>query len=235
MPLINYCSHCKVEVSSMGVCPRCGKRLTKASERLSFKVERKPVADWFSWNAVLRVAVPALLLVLIWAVLFAAVTEGEAGVSNLLRQGLPGTLLAILLLLLAVICLLLALQGRETVRYVLDREGAHAITYLRAPGTVRLWARLTTKKALETLQADAPDPKPEGLVYLRRADLRWSQVRRAQFWPQTHTALLYRPSWWQTMVIRCDEAEYAQAEAWISAKVSRKRRLKTGRAKKGGK
>ncbi len=235
MPLTNYCARCKAEVTSMGVCPRCGKRLTKASERFSFVTERRPLTDWFCWNAALRVAVPALLLVFLWALLFAAVTEGETGIGNLLKQGLSGMLLTILLILLGILCLLFALQGRETVRYVLDREGAHAYIYLRAPGALCLWAHLTTKNGLQALQAEAPETPPEGQLYLRRTDVRWAQVRRVQYWTQTRTALLYRPHWWQAMAIRCPEAEYAQAEAWLNARVSRKRRRKSVRAKKSQK
>jgi hypothetical protein len=77
MPLTNYCARCKAEVPPQSVCPRCGKKLAKSGERLSFTVQRRPVEDWFYWNAVLRVVVPVLLLVLAAATAFETVTEGR--------------------------------------------------------------------------------------------------------------------------------------------------------------
>ncbi len=230
MPLTNYCTHCKTEVPPQSVCPHCGKKLAKSGERLSFTVERRPVDDWFHWNAVLRVAVPVLVLVFAAATAFEAATEGSAGVADLLGQGLPGTLIGILFAFVCLTGLALFLQGKETVRYVLDKEGAHAYVYLRSPRRARLYARFLTPGALNALQADAPETGPEGLSFIRRADLRWADVKRVQFWPQAHTALLYRPRWWQAMVVRADAEDYGQAEGYIRSKTGRrgKRRPKRG-------
>ena len=179
----------------MDTCPHCGKHLGKGAERLVFSAEHRPVRDWFAWNTVLRVAVPALALALLIAVSGTAAADGEAGVANLLEQGLGGTLLWIFAVLLAVTGVTLFIQGPETVCCALDREGAHLTVYLRSPGTLRLWARLTTKKTVLGQQADAPAPTPERLIFFRRADLRWTDVKRVQFWPQARIALLYRPCW----------------------------------------
>jgi hypothetical protein len=137
---------------------------------------------------------------------------------------LPGALIGLLFAFACATGLTLFLQGTETVRYVLDREGAHAYVYLRSPRRIRLYARFLTPGTLSALQADAPEGGPEGLSFIRRADLRWADVKRAQFWPQTRTALLYRPRWWQAMAIRADAEEYARAKEYIRLKTERRRK-----------
>ena len=72
MPLVNYCRKCRTETPLGESCPYCGGRLPKTGEQLSFGIIRNPVTDWFSWNDVLRVALPA------WLVALAAVLAAEA-------------------------------------------------------------------------------------------------------------------------------------------------------------
>jgi hypothetical protein len=229
MPLVNYCRKCKTEVPDAGVCPRCGGRLTRAGERLSFGRERMPVTDWFAWNAVLRVATPVLALVLAATVAAEAFTEGAAGVRAVFLQGFFSTLLVALgTILLATLAALLT-QGRETVRYALDKTGAHVYTYLRSPARLRLFARLLTPRTLRKLQAEAPEAAKDGLVFVHRADFAWADTRRAQFWPETRTILLYRSRWWQAVYIRCGEADYGEAEAFVRGRVARGRSRKKRR------
>ena len=64
MPLVNYCRKCRTETPLGESCPYCGGRLPKTGEQLSFGIIRNPVTDWFSWNDVLRVALPAWLVAL---------------------------------------------------------------------------------------------------------------------------------------------------------------------------
>lgn len=221
MPVTNYCKKCKAEVSVGDSCPRCGGKLTKTGERLSFVVERALVADWFSWNAMLRVVVPVVGLVLLVTVVIEGLAEGSAGVQAVFVQGFFWMLMSALgVLLLITLCLLL-LQGREVVRYVLDGKGAHAYTYVKHPHALQLYARLMTPQAVEALQAEAPEAIGDSLIFIRRADLLWAETKRARFWPETRTVLLYKPSFWQALCIRCGDAEYEEAEAFVCQKLAR--------------
>ena len=228
MPLVNYCRKCKAEVSNGSVCPRCGSKLTKAGERLSFHYIRTPVTDWFSWNAMLRVAVPVMALVMLTALLAEAIAEGETGVIHVLTQGFFLTILLFFGILLLFMLILLLLQGREEVRYVLDAKGARASTYLHRPKTIQLYARLMTAQSPASAREDESGVT-EGDVCVRHTELPWAQIRRAQFWPETHTILLYRPRWWQAICIRCSAAEYAEAESLIHARLERKRKKSSGK------
>jgi hypothetical protein len=232
MPLVNYCKKCKAEVPDAGVCLRCGGKLTKAGQRLSFTVERNPVRDWFAWNAMLRVVVPVFALVLLSTVAAEALTEGAAGVRAVFIQGFFWTLLTAFGAVALFTLLILLLQGRETSRYALDGKGAHAVTCLRSPKPFRLYARLLGLQAVGTLREEAPEACGDGLTPVKRADLAWADARRAQFWSETHTILLYHPKWWQAMRLSCGESEYATVEAYVRGKVSYGVRRKKRKCKK---
>ncbi len=221
MPHTNFCKKCNAETPAADACPRCGAKLTRAGERLSITVTRAPVRDWFSWNAMLRVVVPVVGLVLLFTLLAESLAEGGLGVQAVFVQGFFWTLLVALGLLLLCTFFLLLMQGEETVRYVLDGKGAHAYVYLNEPGKIRLYARLTTPAAVAALQANAPEPMA-GYAYIRSVDVAWSQVRRVGHWPETHTVLLYRPRFWLALSIRCGKAEYDEAEAYARKKMPKK-------------
>lgn len=218
----NYCKKCKAETPATETCPRCGAKLTRSGERISVTVLREPVRDWFSWNAMLRVVVPVVGAVLLFTVLAEALVEGGQGLQRVFMQGFFWTLLLTLGMLLFLIWLLLLVQGRETVRYILDSKGAHACVYLKEPGSVRMYARLMTPETVEALQADAPEPLA-GHLYIRSMEIAWAQVRRADFWPETHTVLLYHPRFWLTLSIRCGAADYAEIAAYVLKKIPKKK------------
>lgn len=228
MPYSNYCKKCNAETPVSESCPRCGTKLTRAGERLSLTVERVPVRDWFSWNTMLRVVVPVIGVVLLATVLAEAIAEGGQGVQAVFVQGFFWTLLGALGLMLLFTLVLLSLQGRETVRYVLDGKGAHAYVYVKGTSAVPLYARLTTPQAAAALQQDAPEPMA-GYHFVRRVDIAWAQVRRVGFWPETHTILLYQPSFWLALCIRAGQGVYAEAEAHVRKKAPKRKRARKRR------
>ncbi len=223
MPYSNYCKKCNAETPTVETCPRCGAKLTRAGERLAFTVDRMPVRDWFSWNAMLRIVVPVVGVVLLATVLAESIAEGARGVQAVFIQGFFWTLFSALGLMLLFTLALLAMQGREVVRYVLDGKGAHTYVYIKEPRTMNLYARLTTPQAVAALQQDAPEPMA-GYQFVRRADIAWAQVRRAGFWPETRTILLYQPTFWLALCIRAGQSGYAEAEAHVLKKVPKRKR-----------
>ncbi|MDD3921377.1 MAG: hypothetical protein PHO41_09430 [Eubacteriales bacterium] len=226
MPRVNYCRKCKREVPAANTCPYCSGKLSRAGERISFTCERRPAKDWFAWNAVLRVLVPVFLLVLLFAVLMEALAEGSAGVTLLFTQGFAGALFGVLGVLLIGVWLVLLLQGKDTLHYAVGSKGVQATVYVRAGRRLALYARLTSPRALQAQQAEAPAPPREDLWQLNSISLSWAETARAVYWPQMHTILLFKPRWWQAMCIRCPKAEYAQVEALVRAKIKRKKTKK---------
>lgn len=219
LPLANYCKKCRAEVAAGESCPYCGAKLAQTGERVSFGVTRSPAHDWFAWNGILRVALPALGLA--FAAVLAAewAAYGARGVTALLERGLAGLILTALGATLAAVWLVLALQGRESVHYVLDRDGARQLTYLVAPTRLQLWARLTSPAALSAL--DAGDDALEGYTLVSRVILPWERVRRARVWRETRTLLLYRPAFWLALAVRCPAADFELATACARKRLKR--------------
>ena len=225
MPLQNYCRKCAREVSVGDACPHCGAKLTKTGERLSFQRRSIPVRDWFAWNRMLRVTVPVIGLILSVTVVLEGIAEGADGIRNVFLQGFFGTLLAVFGWLLLATFLLLSLQGEEMIRYVLDTKGIHVYTLMNHPGLLPLYARMTTPAAVETLSAATNDATTDAWRTVRRVELPWSSVRRVRLWPETDTILLYHPTWWQAVYIRCDAQDYEDALAYLQKKIGKKKAL----------
>ena len=146
MLIHNYCKKCKAEVPTGEVCSHCGTKLTKTGERLSWTRTRVPVRDWFSWNAMLRIVVPVIIIILAATIAIEAIANGAAGVQAIFVQGFFWMLMSVLGLLILATLVLLLLQGSEVVRYVLDAKAAHAYTCLQEPKPLQMYTRLLTKQ-----------------------------------------------------------------------------------------
>jgi hypothetical protein len=222
MPMVNYCKKCKAEVHTGERCARCGNRLTKAGERLSGRYQRVPVSDWFCWNAILRVVVPVITIVLGTVVLAEAITEGETGVINVLTHGFLGATLCAFGALLLITLILLLLQGPEEVCCTLNAQGATLDDYVRNPSTLKLYARLTSPSVV--LAHTTPAEQESGLFCVGHTALRWDEISRVKYWPETRTILLYKPRFWQAMCIRCDPNAYEETVSFVQGRLLRKKR-----------
>lgn len=226
MPLVSYCKKCKTEVPQGAVCPHCGAKLAQTAEQISFGIVRVPVRDWFAWNNVLRILLPVWCLV--WAVVVIAegCAAGIQGVETLFAQGFFWLMLTVLAVMLALLFVLLCLQGPEKVHYVLDKDGVHARTYLPEGATVPLYARLLTPQAVQQL-AEQDERQPlEGLVLAGRVSVPWDRVRRVRIWPEGATVLFFSPTYWQAVALRCPLAELSQVEAFSRKKLKRFKKVK---------
>jgi len=209
------------EVPQGDNCPYCQKKLTKTGERLSFGRVRLPVRDWFAWNHALRVILPAVLLVAAVALAAEAAFHGESGVRTLFLQGFLTMLAVVTGLLLLAMLLVLVLQGRESIHYVLDRQGVHAYTYLHHPNTFRLFIRFLTWEAVEAIQKD--ELALEGYWLVKRVEIPWSEIKRVRSWRENNCLLFFRPGWWQVLAMKCPSREYGDAEAFVMQKVGKRK------------
>ncbi len=220
MPWLNECKKCKQEVPAGETCPQCYGKLAKTGEKLSFMMLRQPVRDWFAWNRVLRAVLPALGLAAATTLLLEGLASGGRGIQSLFLQGFFWTLMAVLGLMLLVMLVIYLLQGNEYVRFVLDRDGVHAFTYLRNPTALKLYARFLNWETAQKLQND--EQARDGLCLIRKAEIAWGSVRRVRCWRENGQILFFRPSFWQALVISCPPGEYAQAEAFVRKKLGKK-------------
>ena len=219
MPRVNYCRKCKAEVPTGESCVYCGAKLTQTGERISFGVTRQPVKDWFAWNDDLRIGLPALVITLVIVLLAEGLTSGMDGVIALLNQGLLWTFLVALAIMLLMVYLLLWLQGRESVHYLLDKDGVHALVYIIAPTSITLFARFTSDRQLQEL-ARSGDTL-EGYTLVRRVSIPWSEVRRVRLWRENATLIFYRPAYWQALAVRCPVEDFEPAQQFMRTKLKR--------------
>ena len=142
MALTATCKKCNREVEPGDICPICGTKLPKSATHAAWVVERKPVADWMCWNAILRWLLPASTVVLALALLLEGVSGGTEAVEKLFLGSFPVTLLLLLGVLLLLVLAALLLQGRELMDYIVDSRGVHATRYLPDPTPLKLLLRL---------------------------------------------------------------------------------------------
>lgn len=224
MPSANYCKKCKVETPPGEMCPRCGTRLTKAGERLSFRVERVPMVNWFVWNSLLRVVVPVFTLLFSGTLLVEGFASGSHGIQPAMVQGFFWMLLGLFGAMLFLALLVFWVQGPDVIHYVLDAKAARAYIYVHQPNAMQLWARLMTRANAEALAQTYPEAVQEGFTLVRHTGIAWAQVSRFAVWPETATVLLYRPVFWQALSIHCEPGEYSQLEALVRRKVPKRKR-----------
>lgn len=225
MAHVSYCKKCRAEVPLGDSCPQCGTKLTKASERLSFGVRRLPVKDWFCWNSMLRVMLPVMLLVLLMLLLIELSVAGAGEILGMLTDGVIWLILGAFALIALGCLLILALQGRESVHYVLDRDGAHAYTYLKDPTRLMLYARLLSPSALEALRENEQNQVP-GLTLISARHILWQDVKRVRFWRENGRILFYHPSFWLYLPVTATGGDYDEAEAMIRKKLGRNKRVR---------
>ena len=219
MALTAYCKKCSREVDPGEICPICGTSLPKTATHAAWVVERRPVADWMCWNAVMRWLLPAGLVVLLLGLSMEWVAGGVQAVEDLFRGGFPLTLGILLCAVIALVFLALLLQGKELMDYVIDSRGAHVTRYLPNPTPLKLIARMKSPRRMADVSPDAEVP----ILRLDERDLPWRAVARVQLWPEKCYILFYAPAWWLRMPVRCTPFSWEDALFFVRDKLGKKK------------
>lgn len=221
MALTAYCRKCRREVDAREVCPLCGTSLGKNAAHAAWCVERIPVRDWMSWNAVMRILLPASLAVLLLVLLAEGISGGIGAVEKLLTSGFPTVLLILFGSVLAVVLAALALQGKELADYVVDNRGIHETRYLPDPTPLKLIARLKSPALAEQAVRSGPVP----VLRLSGKDLAWKDVARVQLWPEKCTVLYYAPAKWLRAAVVCTPFTWDDVMELTRNKLGKKRKI----------
>ena len=217
MPLTSYCKKCARDVPVGERCPHCGAKLPANTVRLAWCVDHAPLRDWMSWNAVMRIALPVLMLAMVLAVLLEGVTGGVAGVEAILREGLPLSLLGVAVFGAAVLLLLFILQGDDILDCVVDNKGFHVQQYLPEPTPLKLLARFRSPALMNRVSEENP------MLLLSQREIAWKDIARVQLWPEKTLLLLYSPAWWLRLAVPCTPFTWEDALAMVSEKLGRKK------------
>ncbi len=222
MALTAYCKKCGREVPPADICPRCGTKLGKTAVHAAWCVERRPVADWMCWNAVMRILLPTGLAVLLLVLLLELLSGGTGALEQLFLSGFPVTLAILLASVTVVVFLALLLQGKDLMDYVVDSRGIHVTRYLPNPTPLKLLLRFRSPALME-----AAGENGEGAPVIRvdEREIAWKDVARVQLWPEKCAVLFYAPSWWLRIPVSCTPFTWEDVMGYIREKLGKKKKV----------
>lgn len=223
MALTAYCKKCGREVEPGEICPRCGTRLGKNAAHAAWCVERRPAADWMCWNSVMRLLLPAALLILLLVLLAEGLGSGIGAVERMMVSGFPRVLLILLGGALLLVLAAFLLQGKELSDFVIDSRGIHETRYLPDPTPIKMLARLKSPAGIGAGEG------PERVVKLSQRDLPWKNVARVQLWPEKCMVLFYAPGWWLRIPVICTPFTWEDTLGLVREKLGKKKKVKLPR------
>ena len=222
MAITAYCKKCGREVEPGEVCPYCGGKLGRSMSHTVWCAERTPVRNWMCWNAVMRLLLPAGLAVLLLMLLLELLTGGAGALERLFASGFALVLLILLGAVIAVVFVLLLLQGKDITDCTVDSKGVHVICYLPDPTPVRLLARLKSPAMMKQAEVSG------GICVLKleTREILWKDVTRVQLWPEKCLVLFYAPSWWLRVSLPCTPFVWEDVMQMIRDRIGRKKQVK---------
>ena len=214
-----YCKRCNREVDAGEMCPFCGTRLGKNAAHAAWCAERTPVKDWMYWNSVMRLLLPGALVIVILVLLLEGIAGGPGAVEKMLSSAFLPVLGILTATVLAVVFLILLLQGRELSDFVVDSRGIQETRWLPDPTPLKLILRLKAPKM--------PPEDGEGqVVKLGERRIAWKDVTRVQLWPEKCMVLIYAPSWWLRIPVVCTPFTWDDTMDYIREKLGRKKKVR---------
>jgi len=207
--IYSYCKKCKLE--SLGdTCSQCGKLSSPGSRRNIWSIASVPVSDGRAWRGILTVlvCVTALLMGLVFG--WEAMISPQGDVSLLWNSGLPQLMIALVPLGLIAAFLVLSIQGREVIVYVMDGQGCHLQTW-HQPGLLRSWARMQCRdRHKDVVQQDG------SVMHLsQERHMLWQDVQSVKFQPGHACILLYHTPRCAPMALKLPPEEYDLAAALV--------------------
>ena len=212
-----YCKRCGREVDAGEMCPLCGTRLGKNAAHAAWCVERTPVKDWMYWNSVMRLLLPGALAILVLVLLLEAAAGGIGAVEQMLSSAFPMVLLILLAAVLAMVFVILLMQGKELSDFVVDSRGIHETRYLPNPTPLKMLLRLKAPRLPE---------EGSGVVLLSERKIAWKDVSRVQLWTEKCMVLIYAPSWWLRIPVVCTPFTWDDTLDYIREKLGKKKKVR---------
>ncbi len=204
-----YCKKCNLD-SDTELCPQCGKKLSGTTLRDIWRVYRVPLSDLCAWkNSFLTLLIFVLVLLLVLFLGEFLLSSAEEALKMLVNG--PGAVVFLLLPAgMAMLFLLFALQGRETLVYCLDSRGAHMQTW-HEPGRIRCWARMQAYRPEDIVD----NPDGSSILLSQTRHLLWADVREVDFAPVRGEIRLFSSLRLAPFVLRLPPNEYDTAERMV--------------------
>ena len=216
--LVYFCPKCATQ-NPQPQCQSCGRSLGNPSVRYVWEDSRPALADPYRLGLLLWVSAASVVLAVLVMLIIEFVSSGTKGLTIFFKStGIPAAALMLGLSLFGLGILVLFLQGRETVQYMLDPKGILKRTWIE-PTRLRCWARMIRydKAAFQY--------NSEGRPFLQAHDqyLVWQDAARYKLSPRPGRITLYRPYAFVFMVLYLPRHEYDGAAEMVAAKLKNKR------------
>ena len=216
---VYYCKKCKRD-SSTQVCEYCGTPLAASPQNTRFKWRhiRTPLGDTPTLLEAVKLLVltevSLLLLVFLGELIFSP--DKRAAVTMFATSGILPSALIFGFVGIALVCLALALQGREELHFVLDNRGAHVQTWIK-PSRIKCFARFVPYETYNI----AVDPEGNQRMLIAETHILWSDVCRMEIRRQACRIDLYRPASFRFMSVYPDRQELEAIENYTKSKLQK--------------
>lgn len=211
--LIYYCAKCQKQ-NPRSVCESCGKNLPGTAARYVWSDYRSPLNDLVKVGAVLRIVLIAMALMVLAMFAMELIVADAQILRFLTDSGILPAVVKLYFGFSALGLLILLLQGKESVQYVLDPKGALKRTWI-TPSRLRCWARglRYDKRAIQQ------NAQGEPFLMAHEEYLVWQDAKRYSLRPRMGLIKLYRPYAFLFMAMHIPREAYDGAAQMVAAKV----------------
>jgi len=212
-----YCKKCKRD-SASPVCQFCGVQITSLNqnERYFWKMLRIPLGDTVTVISALRTLF--VLLVLLVLTLFTGELlfsrDKSSAVYLLTMSGILPWTLIFLAIGAAAIFLVLGLQGREEMHFVIDDRGARVMTWIE-PSRLKCFARFIAYDEYKITADSEGNPR----MLVGESCILWDDVCRFEVRKRAGRIDLYRPSGFRFMSLYPEKQEMEELVQYITPRM----------------
>ena len=206
--LVYYCKKCKAN-SASPICEHCGAQINPQGQRFIWRYVRTPLGDTPTLVGAFKLialTVTCLVLFLFLGELIFS-SDKRSALTMLSASGILPWALILLAFCVTVVLLVLALQGREELHFVLESRGAFVQTWI-APSRLKCLARFIPYERYGISR----DAEGNERMLIGQTNLQWQDVCRYEVRRHAGRIDLYRPSGFRFMSIYPEREEMEAVE-----------------------
>ena len=212
-----YCKKCKRD-SASPVCQYCGVQIASLhqNERFFWKMLRIPLGDTVTVIGALRILL-ALLIMLVLTLFVGELifsSDKSSAVYLLTMGGILPWALVFLAIGAAAVFLMLGLQGREEMHFVVDNRGAHVMTWIE-PSRMKCFARFVPYEEFKITADSEGNPR----MLIGESHILWDDVCRFEVRGRAGRIDLYRPSGFRFMSLYPEKQEMEALVQYITPRM----------------
>ncbi len=215
--LVYFCPKCQRQ-NAQPYCDSCGRTLGNPSVRYVWEDSRAALSDPARFGLIARVAAVAVAATVLIMLIIEYILSGPAAFTTFFKStGIAETAVAFGLAFIGFGLLLLFLQGRESVQYMLDPKGVLKRTWIE-PTRLKCWSRMIRYDKA----AFIPNNQGKPFLLAHEEYLLWQDAARFKLAPRAGRISLYRPYAFLFMALYLPRHEFDGAADMVRAKMKGK-------------